>query len=88
MKKLDIDTDKLKNVPAPVLHRLSETREGVFSRFPLLFTLLGTFGVVATFYGFEGIINRIDVLANHPVILLMVGLLVLIVTGTLYKKLD
>lgn len=70
-----------------VITKLVETREGVFMRFPLLFTLLGAFGLVATFYGFEGIIDRIDALANHPVILLVVGISTLIVTGTLYKKL-
>lgn len=80
-------TQKLKEVPAPVINKLAETRESVFAKFPLLFTLLGTFGLVATFYGFEGIINKIDLLANNPVILLGVGLLALIATGTLYKKL-
>lgn len=78
---------KLKDVPVPVISKLAQTREGVFARFPLLFTLLGTFGLVATFYGFEGIINRIELLADNPVILLSVGLLALITTGTLYKKL-
>jgi len=88
MKTPHIDPNKLKDAPAPVINKLVEKRESVFSRFPLLFTLLGTFGVVATFYGFEHFIDRIDVLADHPSLLLAVGILTLIVTGTLYKKLD
>jgi hypothetical protein len=43
---------------------------------------------VATFYGFEGIINRIDVLINNPIILLVTGIAALVVTGKLYQKLD
>jgi hypothetical protein len=63
-------------------------RTTVFSRFPLLFTLLGTFGVVATFYGFQHILEDIPLLADYPYIALIVGLLILFVTGKLYKKLD
>lgn len=70
-----------------VAQKLSEKRENVFQRFPLLFTLMGTFGLVATFYGFEGLIDKIELLANNPFILLGVGLTALILTGTLYKKL-
>ncbi len=58
------------------------------SRFPLVSALFATFGVVAVFYGFEKIIDRIDFLANHPIVLLISGLVILIVTGTVYKKLN
>ena len=71
-----------------IAHRIDERRRAVFERFPLIFTLLGSFGLVATFYGFEGIINRIDVLAEKPYILLGTGIMTLILTGTLYKKLQ
>lgn len=71
-----------------VVNKLARTKDSAFARFPLLFTLLGTFGVVATFYGFEGIIDRISILADNPYILLCTGLLALVFTGTLYKKLD
>lgn len=62
-------------------------RDSVFARFPLLFTLLGTFGVILTFYGFQHVLQRIPLLANNPMIALATGLLILIVTGKLYKKL-
>lgn len=68
-------------------HQLSQRKQHVLDRFPLLFTLLGAFGLVATFYGFERLIDRVDLLANNPFILLGVGLFTLIFTGTLYKKL-
>jgi len=66
---------------------VAEKRKAVFNRFPLLFTLLGTFGVVATLYGFERIIDRIPLFLENPYILLIFGLLVLGSTGSLYRKL-
>jgi hypothetical protein len=41
-------------------------RRSVFRRFPTLFILLVTFGVSATFFGFERIIISIPVLSAHP----------------------
>ncbi|MBX4190846.1 hypothetical protein KW794_02045 [Candidatus Saccharibacteria bacterium] len=67
--------------------RVARGRQNAFNRFPLLFTLLATFGVVATFYGFEHMIDKVNWLANNPVITLSVGLIILFITGTLYKKL-
>lgn len=68
--------------------KFGQGRKAVFERFPLVFTLLGAFGLVATFYGFERLIDQIDLLANNPFILLGTGLLTLILTGSLYKKLQ
>jgi hypothetical protein len=79
---------KLKEAPEPVVSKLVQKRESVFSRFPLLFTLLGTFGVVATFYGFEHLIDKFSFFSNNPFVLLATGIITLVVTGTLYKKLD
>lgn len=74
--------------PQDYLKKIDQTRRTVFERFPLVFTLLATFGLVATLYGFEGIINRIDLLANNPFILLVTGILTLGITGTLYRNLS
>lgn len=71
-----------------VVHRIEEKRDRLSERYPLLFTLTGAFGLVATFYGFEGIINRIDLLSNNPYFILGTGILALIITGQLYKKLS
>jgi hypothetical protein len=85
--QLSSTTHAIKDKETRVVQSLDKRRENAAQRFPLLFTLLGSFGLVATFYGFEGIINRIDLLANHPFILLGTGVGVLVATGTLYKKL-
>lgn len=66
--------------------KIRERRAAAFNRWPLLFTLLGAFGLVATFYGFEKVIDQTG-LSESPWILLAVGISVLVFTGTLYKKL-
>lgn len=78
----------IRNTEEKIVHGVERRRETVLERFPLLFVLLSTFGFVATLYGFEGIIDRIDLLADNPWLLLALGLLVLGGTGSLYKKLQ
>ena len=70
-----------------VAHRLAEQRNTAVQKFPLLFTLLSAFGVVATFYGFEHLIDQSSFLSENPIILLSVGVGTLMLTGALYKKL-
>ena len=81
------DPEKSKDLSLETLHRLIEQRDSVFKRFPLLFTLLGTFGVVTVFYGAQRIMEKIPLVANNPYIALIVGVIILLLTGTLYKKL-
>ena len=86
--KVPVDPRKVKEIAdQKVVSRLSPVRDSAFNRFPLFFALLGAFGVVATFYGFERLIDKIDLLADNPFILLASGILILILTGSLYKKL-
>lgn len=81
------DTSKIIEKEREIAHKIGEKRQAVFSRFPLLFTLLGAFGLVATFYGFERLIDA-TFLADSPWLLLGTGILTLVLTGTLYKKLQ
>lgn len=62
-------------------------RDSLFKRFPILLTLLVTFGVVATFYGVEGMINQVEWLRDRPFVILLSGLIALLFTGKLYQKL-
>lgn len=60
----------------------------VFNRYPLLFSCLIVFGVVATLHGFESIIEYIPYLREHPAVVFVIGVSILIFTGSLYKRLD
>lgn len=57
-------------------------------KYPFLFAMGGAFGLVSTFYGFEKLIDRVDLFADNPWILLGTGLGLLIVTGTFYNRLQ
>ncbi len=85
--KLPVDPKNITEVPKPVVDKLSHHRDSAVKRFPLLFTMLGTFGVVATLYGFQRLIDKVHWLADNPVVMLATGLVILLLTGTLYKKL-
>ena len=80
-------------------HTIAETEEQIarefirerniiISKFPLPFALLGAFGLVATFYGFEHLIDSVPFLVENPLLLLALGILSLAITGKFYKKLD
>ena len=54
---------------------------------PLLAPMLGAFGLVSTFYGFEKILDQ-TYLVDHPWLLLATGFTVLLFTGVFYRKLQ
>lgn len=62
-------------------------RKSVLKRFPILFLLIVTFGVTATFFGIEQILLQFDLLQRYPWLILASGIGALVLTGTLYKKL-
>lgn len=66
---------------------MQPVQKTVFSRFPVLFTLLVTFGVATTLLGFERVITDISFINDRPLLMLSIGLGILTITGTLYKKL-
>lgn len=67
--------------------QVKKIRDTYANKYPLVFALGATFGFVATLYGFEKLIDNIDLFVNNPWILLGVGVTVLYVTGTFYNKL-
>jgi hypothetical protein len=62
-------------------------RESLFKRFPVIALLLVTFGVSATFFGVERMLSDIAFLDKHPILIFLLGILLLTVSGRLYKKL-
>lgn len=71
-----------------IIEKARQRRESIAERYPLTFALVGTFGFVSTLYGFEKLIDSIEVFANNPWILLVVGLLTLSATGLALRKLS
>lgn len=67
---------------------MGKQTQGVLERYPLLFSFLVVFGVVALMHGFDAIIEYIPYLNDHPAIVFLIGLVILVATGSLYKRLD
>ncbi len=59
----------------------------VLSKYPLVFSFLIVFAVSAILHGFEMWADQINLFEKHPSYLMLIGILVLLATGTLYKTL-
>lgn len=68
--------------------RVAKVRKTYAQKYPLLFAVGTSFGLVSTFYGFEKIIDRVELFTENPWILLATGLLLLTLTGAFYNKLS
>jgi hypothetical protein len=63
-------------------------QKAIFRRYRLLFSFLGTFGVLSILYGFDALMDEYPIMKAHPMIPLMTGIVLLILTGSLYKRLE
>jgi len=89
MQKEEIDLlKKLEDLTAKINQLFSEKGKNVFSRYPLLFALLIVFGVTMVTQGIKDILSEITFFQNSPFVMFLIGMLILIITGTLYKKLE
>ncbi len=70
------------------INKAIDQRAQAEAKYPLLFGLLITFGFVATLYGFEKLIDRVQLFSDKPWILLAIGVFTLLCTGAAYKKLN
>ena len=78
---------QVKEADRKVVDSFSKSKHNTFARYPLLFALLAAFGIVITNNGIQGVIAKVDWLNRNPIITLIVGIIILLFTGTLYKKL-
>ncbi|MEI7810747.1 MAG: hypothetical protein WCI41_04330 [bacterium] len=88
IKKEEIDLlKKAEDLTAGLNKKLGKRSKNVFGRYPLTFALLIFFGVVMVTEGVKDILKEIPYFENNPWVMLLIGLLILAITGTLYKKL-
>ena len=86
-----IEKEKIKKIEdiAREVHDLAGRKtQPVLSRYPLLFAFLLTFSIAAILHGFELWADSIALFTEHPTILMLIGIIVLGLTGTLYKSLQ
>ena len=60
----------------------------VFARYPVVFALLVVVGATMMSMGIKELILKISFLNQNPWVMFLGGILILILTGTLYKNLD
>jgi uncharacterized membrane protein YcjF (UPF0283 family) len=80
--------DVITEVEQGMDQRLGPVRKNLIERFPALFLLTVTMGLALVIYSMELIFARWDWVQNYPWIALVIGISILLATGTLYKKLS
>ena len=65
-----------------------ERNKSILKKYPIAFSLLITFGVVSVLHGFELVVGQIDFLRNNPWLLIFLGLIILTLTGSVYKTFE
>ena len=86
--KVEAEIKLLERMGGKLERKIIHIRNSTFSKHPLVFVLLSSFGLVSTFYGFEKVIDTIPYFTERPHMILIMGIFVLTFTGTLYKKLS
>jgi hypothetical protein len=65
---------------------MSPVRRSLMKRFPVSFLILVTLGFASVTFAVEEILHRHSLFTENPFLVLLVGLLILVITGTAYKK--
>lgn len=82
-----ISTKEKKDLDDKVVALFKSERKRAKEKFPLVYALIATFGAVCVLAGLNKFVEKIDLFKNNPIILIIFGLLLLLVTGATYKKL-
>ncbi len=79
---------KIEDLARNIHDKAGQHTQPVLSRYPLLFAFLLTFSAAALFHGFELWADSIPLFHDHPTVLMLIGAVILGLTGTLYKSLN
>ena len=67
--------------------KVEQSGRSVFSRYPILFSILPAFGAAFVFYSFERFAESTPILFDNPLLIFVIGISILFTTGSLYKRL-
>lgn len=62
-----------------------KNNRSIFRKYPLTFSFFSLLGFAAVLYGLERTFDRILFFQNNPWVVLLAGVIILMITGTLYK---
>jgi len=80
--------DVITEVEQGVEQRIAPVRKNLIERYPAIFLLTVTMGLSLTIYSMELIFVQWGWVQNYPWVALGIGVTILTLTGTLYKKLS
>lgn len=88
-KKISLDILKhVEDLSNKVNKMMAPRAQAVFLRYPITFGLLILLGVVALHEGIKGVLQEFGLLDINPWYLLIFGVIILLITGVVYKKLE
>jgi hypothetical protein len=76
------------NLPESVHEAFARHRQSAFQKHPFFFSTIGLLGLVATWQGFDDVMERVRYFDAYPGSLLIAGLIILLLTGRLYRQMD
>jgi hypothetical protein len=86
--KISVDVLKhLENLSGEINKAIAPRAKTAFERYPVTFGVLILVGIIALNEGLRGVLKEFGLLDINPAYLLIIGLAILLATGTLYKKL-
>jgi ElaB/YqjD/DUF883 family membrane-anchored ribosome-binding protein len=88
LEAVDAVQKLLDEVAADVEKQIAPVRRSIIKRFPTLFLLAVTFGFSIVLYSIEVILMQNGFVLDYPWVSLGIGVGVLTITGTLYRKLS
>jgi hypothetical protein len=88
-KQISVDVLKhIEDLSNQVNKIMAPRAKNVFRRYPITFGLLILLGVMALHEGLKGVMKNYGLLDGNPWYLILIGLVILLITGTVYKKLE
>ena len=88
-KKINLDVlEHIENLSNQVNEMMASRTKNVFRRYPVAFGLFIICGAIAVHEGLKGLMEDFGFLDISPWYLIITGLVILTITGTLYKKLE
>ena len=84
--KRRINLETISHQEERIIRLLRQEQKQARDKFPLVYALVATFGLVAIASGFSKLTERIGFFEENPDILLLVGIIILIITGAVYRK--
>ena len=88
-KEMSLDMlHHIENLSNQVNKIMASRTKNVFRRYPVTFGILILFGAIAVHEGLKKLMEDFGLLDINPWYLLIAGLVILTITGTLYRKLE